>query len=126
MATNTKKPIFFPISKAGTAIASSFLKLQLDPDFYDIAVLVKIGAFNSQPDEDKPNIPTNIRYAKSSGCVSQKKLRITFGVEPNIKTRNVTILVARESLDSVGSLVGDNVQIGRGATTKTWKVQSVS
>lgn len=126
MATNTKKPVYFPISKSGTATAGAFLKLQLDPDFYSVAVLAKIGAFNAQADDTKPNIPTNIRYAKASGCVSEKKLKITSGVEPNIKTRNVTILVARESLDSVNSLAGDNVQIGRGATTKTWKVESVS
>ena len=126
MATNTKKAIFFPVSKAGTAVAGSFLRLQLDPDFYSVAVLAKVGGFSAQPDDTKPNIPINIRYAKGSGCVSEKKLKITFGVEPNIKTREITILVARESLDTVGSLVNDIVQIGRGLTTKGWKVISVS
>ena len=126
MATNTKKPVYFPISKSGVAVASAFLKLQLDPDFYSVAVLAKIGAFNAQADDTKPNIPTNIRYATHSGCVSKKTLKITNGVEPNIKTRNVTILVAREFLDTVGTLAGDNVQIGRGVATKTWKVESVS
>ena len=126
MATNTKKPIYFPVSKAGVAVANAFLKLQLDPDFYSVPVLAKIGAFSAQVDDTKPNLPTNIRYATRSGCVSEKTLKITNGVEPNIKTRIVTILVARESLDTVGALVGDNVQIGRGAITKTWKVESVS
>ena len=126
MATNTKKAIFFPISKPGVAVAGSFLRLQLDPDFYSVAVLAKIGAFSAQPDDTKPNIPINIRYATRSGCVSEKRLKITFGVEPNMKTREVTILVARESLNTVGSLVGDTVQIGRGLTTKGWKVISVS
>ena len=126
MATNTKKPIYFPISKAGVATASSFLKLQLDPDFYSVAVLAKIGAFNVQADDTKPNIPLNIRYATASGCVSEKKLKITSGVEPNIKTRTTTILVAREALDTVMTLVGDTVQIGRGVATKPWKVESVS
>lgn len=126
MATNTKKPVYFPVSKAGTTVAGSFLKLQLDPDFYSVPVLAKIGAFNAQPDDTKPNLPTNIRYATKSGCVSEKKLKITNGVEPNIKTREVTILVARESLDTVGTLVGDTVQIGRGLTTKAWKVESVT
>jgi hypothetical protein len=126
MATNSKKPVYFPVSKPGVATAGSFLKLQLDPDFYSVPVLAKIGAFNSQPDDTKPNIPINIRYAKASGCVSEKKLKITSGAEPNIKTRNITILVAREFLDTVNSLVGDTVQIGRGAVTKPWKVESVS
>ena len=126
MATNTKKAVFFPVSKAGTVVAGSFLRLQLDPDFYNVAILAKIGAFNSQPDDTKPNIPINIRYAKGSGCVSEKKIKITFGVEPNIKTREITILVSRESLNTIGSLVGDTVQIGRGLTTKGWKVISVS
>ena len=126
MATNTKKPVYFPISKTGTAVAGAFLKLQLDTDFYSVALLAKVGGFNAQPDDTKPNIPTNIRYAKASGCVSEKKLKITNGVEPNIKTRTVTVLVARESLDTVNSLVNDTIQIGRGAVTKPWKVESVT
>jgi hypothetical protein len=119
-----RKPIYFAV----TGATSTFLKLNLDPDLYDVGTLSKVGGFNTVADDAKI-IPINRKYAIASGLVREFKARCQRGSEPNVQTRSVPILVGAAAADTVGTgtgLVGETLKLGRGATPRTWTVVSVT
>ena len=122
--SDSRSPIYFPVTGATTV----FLKLQLDTDLYSVAVLAKVGGFNTIAAGSK-FIPINIRYALASGLVKQFKAKCEKGTDPNKKTRSVPILVGAAMSDTVATdagLVGDTLKLGQGATPVAWTVKSVT
>jgi hypothetical protein len=121
--SDSRSAIYFPVTGATT----TFLKLQLDTDLYSVAVLAKVGGFNTVADGSKI-IPINKRYALASGLVKQFKAKCERGEDPNKKTRSVPILVGAALADTVATdagLVGDTLKLGQGATPVSWTVKSV-
>lgn len=122
--SDSRKPTYFPVTGATT----TFLKLNLDPDLYDVATLAKVGGFNTVADGARV-IPINRKYAIASGLVREMNARCERGTEPNVQSRIVPILVAAASADTVGTdagLVGGTLKLGRGSTPRTWTVKSVT
>lgn len=120
--SDTRNPVYFAVTGATT----TFLKLNLDPDLYNVGTLAEVGGFNTV-DPAAKIIPITKRLAIASGFVKQFHAKVEFGTEPNIKTRSVPILVGEAKADTIRTdLKGKTLKLGQGAAPKEWKVRSVA
>ena len=120
--SDVRKPIYFAV----TGATSTFLKLNLDPDLYNVGTLAEVGGFNTVANDAKI-IPITKQLAIASGFVKEVKAKCESGAEPNIKTRTVPILVGEAKADTIRiDLKGKTLLLGQGASPKPWIVRSVA
>lgn len=120
--SDKRNPVYFAVTGAST----TFLKLNLDPDLYDVDTLAKVGGFNTVASGAKV-IPVNKKYAIASGLVKEYKAKCERGTGDAVKTRVVPILVGEAKYEDVRtSLVGSTLKLGQGANPVSWTVKSVA
>lgn len=123
MANNQKRKVLF----GDTATANVYLALQLDEDLYDSDTLTLVGGTLTNTG-NKPEIPINKKYAIASGLVQAKQFKVERGTGLTRKTRSVEMLVRKDladTIDAAATTTTNNLNLGRGATTATWKIVNV-
>ena len=123
MANNNKIKVLF----GDKATPDVYLALQLDEDLYDSDIRTLVGATTTNTG-NKPEIPINKRYAIASGLVQEKQFKVERGTGLTRKTRSVSMLVRKDladTIDEAATTTTKNLNIGRGATTATWKIVNV-
>lgn len=123
MANNNKRKVLF----GDAATANVYLALQLDEDLYDSDTLTLVGGTLTNTG-NKPEIPINKKYAIASGLVQSKSFKVERGSGLTRKTRAVEMLVRKDladTIDAAATATTKNLQLGRGATTATWKIINV-
>lgn len=123
MANNNKRKVLF----GDAATANVYLALQLDEDLYDSDTLALVGGTLTNTG-NKPEIPINKKYAIASGLVQSKQFKVEKGTGIAKKTRSVEMLVRKDladTIDAAATTGNKNLQLGRGATTATWKIVNV-
>lgn len=119
--SDKREPRYFAVTGATT----TFLKLNLDPDLYDVDTLAKVGGFSTVAAGAKV-IPLNKRFAIASGLVKEFKAKCEIGTGETLKSRTVPLLVGEAKFDTVRTeLLNNTLKLGQGLSPKTWTIKSV-